>query len=78
MLMEIQRMTSKKFSEIVRLLKREENKTFQGSYSVVYTKDNVIYRIEDSGYTEIIVIGNKCWMRRGDKITLTYINKTRV
>lgn len=73
--MEVKRMTKQKFSEIARLLRDEKYKTFQGNYSRVYKRDNVIYRVEDDGYTEVIVIGNKSWTRNyKGEITLSYLN----
>ena len=74
--MEVKRMTKRKFDEIAKLLKREENKTFEGRYSWVYKKDNVTYRIEDEGYTEVIIIGNKCWTKNfKGEMKLSYLGK---
>lgn len=73
---DIKRMSNKMFSKITKVLNQEKYKTGQGLTSRVYKKDNVIYRIEDDGYTEVIVIGERQWIRdyKGN-ITLKHMKK---
>lgn len=75
---DIQRMTHKKFNSIVEEVGKECYKILDNATSTVYKKDDILYKVEDGGYTEVIVIGSKAWVRFSHDVIKLYNLPTKM
>lgn len=55
---------NKEFDNLKKEIYKSENLDFRGNFSTVY-KDSMgrIFRLEDDGYTEVIVLAHKIYVR---------------